>query len=423
MGTIWQVLGIAETAEVREIKRAYAAKVKVTSPERDPAGYMKLRDAYEAAKAFAENARYAAEFEASQRDDSNREADPANEQPEDVAPAAEPVPVDAPPSPQRQVFDELRALLEARKLEESLQKIAAIQADQVFASLDDQHDFIGMVALLVQHLGIEEQPWRGRLAAQLGARDYDNIFPQDSRYWFAYRALLQSYAEVRAVAAHVQARDQDGLASTPGYLHVFHVLTAPFDSERLTALTRSQTYHRLAESILQRAKTDTTIVIPPENRDWWERTAMAGQHRPTEQPATANAAPTGESGSSFPTWVIWPMVMLLLTSLRLCGDSSPTTHYDPEQTRRLIERLQTQSQSQVGETVPDLMTQRHIESCDENTRLLIRVKLLQIRRERQIANPADPDLGIHELEKDPQIATLLAKCPDPLRETGLPQFH
>lgn len=50
----WQILGIAATREVREIKRAYAIALKKTHPEDDPEGFQKLRRAYETALAMAE---------------------------------------------------------------------------------------------------------------------------------------------------------------------------------------------------------------------------------------------------------------------------------------------------------------------------------------------------------------------------------
>ncbi len=44
---IWQELELAPTQDKKSVKRAYAKKLKITSPEKDPEGFKKLRWAYE----------------------------------------------------------------------------------------------------------------------------------------------------------------------------------------------------------------------------------------------------------------------------------------------------------------------------------------------------------------------------------------
>ena len=48
---MWQELGIEPTTELASIKRAYAARLKLTRPDQDAAGFARLRAAYEAALA------------------------------------------------------------------------------------------------------------------------------------------------------------------------------------------------------------------------------------------------------------------------------------------------------------------------------------------------------------------------------------
>lgn len=48
MSTPWQLLGIAQTASVREVRSRYAALLKHNRPEDNPLGFQQLREAYEA---------------------------------------------------------------------------------------------------------------------------------------------------------------------------------------------------------------------------------------------------------------------------------------------------------------------------------------------------------------------------------------
>lgn len=54
MDIIWTALGMDPTKDVSAIKRAYAEKAKVCHPEEDPEGFLHLRQAYQAALAYAE---------------------------------------------------------------------------------------------------------------------------------------------------------------------------------------------------------------------------------------------------------------------------------------------------------------------------------------------------------------------------------
>ena len=61
---IWEILGIEETFDKTEIKRAYARKAKLYHPEEHPKEYQRLRSAYRMAVKLAEESKKAMEIDA-----------------------------------------------------------------------------------------------------------------------------------------------------------------------------------------------------------------------------------------------------------------------------------------------------------------------------------------------------------------------
>lgn len=88
---VWTILGIRASTDEREIKRAYAARLKTTRPEDDPQAFQALRDAYEAALQLA---RYANEhgYQADDEGDLHPVYTAAYEWDPEAGPEPEPVP-------------------------------------------------------------------------------------------------------------------------------------------------------------------------------------------------------------------------------------------------------------------------------------------------------------------------------------------
>jgi len=258
----------------------------------------------------------------------------------------------------------------------------------------------------VQRAQVTDTAWLGRLAETLGAREHDNVFPLESGYGYAYQALLDCLSESRKKTTLAQATGHDEIASTPGYLHVYHVLTTPFDSERLMALTRSRTYHQLAESILARSKENPAIVIPAENREWWERTAMAGQHKPMSDvlPAAPGESPPDGSWKLL-LWFVW-IVVVLGFNLTRCSDYPK---YSTTSSRTTSVPAAANPQS----TVMDIRRTLRVplDTCDPQTRIDIYSRVYELRRGR-LLHDIPPSERVAE-ENDPEVVSLLQKCQPP----------
>jgi hypothetical protein len=440
--TPWSVLGIEPTTDERAIKRAYASRLKVASPEKDPAGYMKLREAYEWAKQHVQMQEHLArvreqeQHETEEESEASEAADPVPSPQEDSEPVVE--------SPQGRAFAELHGLLAQGQGDAFLEKLAELKAENLFATLDEQYFFTGEVARLIKEFKIDNVEWCGRVAELLGAREHENIFDGDLRYWHAYQVLLRCHSELLANRAQAHLDQRAGEQLVPGYLHVYHVLTAPFDAERLGALTRSLTYSRLAERILERAEKDPSIIIPAENREWWERTAMAGQHKPVAEPAsfTITAPIPVQNERKFPFWAMWMLFIVLAQFARVCSDSSQTTTSVPRdwKAREVSEplmahearwRKEQERQAREIASAQEILNGR-LATCDQETREAILSQMYISEANKRFQASSDATTKWHRPagltppgrpftvadaaaqlpldESDPVIASLLDKC-------------
>lgn len=107
MSNPWRVLGLKRGADRREVRRAYAVKLRVTNPEDDPDGFKRLREAYEAVLAQLDHQERRAAMAGP--DDVEDVADePEQDEPEDADPETTAAPV----------IDEFALAEQARRSEE-----------------------------------------------------------------------------------------------------------------------------------------------------------------------------------------------------------------------------------------------------------------------------------------------------------------
>ncbi|WP_312547501.1 TonB C-terminal domain-containing protein [Massilia sp.] len=244
-------LGLDETAGVREVRRAYARRLKQIDQGLDPAGFQGLRDAYETALAWAEYR----EREAAQ-ESGNTEAMTDVPAPEPVSAAVPAGSPEAPPERTPAPAAALAAVAEAVPEPARGPAMASAPPDrpqeEQLAALVFERLGQGAAELAEQGRLGDPHAWRALLLARLGDAELDNI---------AARALF----EERIV--HVL-----GHGWYPGNEALFPAAVDVFDwaADRRRLALFGYTGNLLNQAIDERALFDTQ---PPVKRGVQERIA------------------------------------------------------------------------------------------------------------------------------------------------------
>lgn len=150
---IFQILGIEETGDEREIKNAYRQKLTATNPEDDPEGFKRLRAAYEEACRLAK------------RGEEEEAQDPADETPSGLW------------------VKEAAGIYASLRRRQSLEEWNRLFCDDCFLSLEEEENCrIKLLRFLMDHFRLPGEVWKlfdRKLSLTADAAGLREYFPGD----------------------------------------------------------------------------------------------------------------------------------------------------------------------------------------------------------------------------------------------------
>lgn len=204
----WKILELEPTQNKRDIKRAYAKRVKQSSPETDPEGYQTVREAYEWALEYADRcASPSVSAHTEMFDEPDQPSEPWSSNVDHVEPAET-----APTDPVDQVVEAFTQALETDKDADNDYETCrsvinnAVSTDDL-AAIDARYRLEGEIAqALCWHPEANLELWQF-IARSFGWRvgidrapDTDNPFAdKDSLYFYAYDQCTWRYWREQAL--------------------------------------------------------------------------------------------------------------------------------------------------------------------------------------------------------------------------------
>jgi TPR repeat protein len=337
----WQRLGIAETADKREIKRAYAKLLKENNPEDRPAEFQAIREAYEQALQIAQYL----------QEDGDRRAPPASH-PSLALDQVTSHPTTEEPPPRLREKEQILGV-QVERIDAALADViqlsrqnepAAIELCKItlkedfYQALDVRYEFEGrLIRTLLENdlatfafLTFMHQEFRWDIDIFRAGRIAIGHFDSDARFSGAFYAAVRPYlTELIKRALRDELQSPHRSLSPEQLDELESLLFSEGRESELAEYCRQRKNVALIQAafaflIAKQFVTPQYSFLPHKTLRWLIDNKIVQPTAPKAQTASPpQSAP--EEDSKFPRWLIWIAVVIFIRILAFVGTDHSTT--------------------------------------------------------------------------------------------------
>jgi hypothetical protein len=294
---VWEQLGIDPTVDEREIRRAYARRLKLAHPEDDPDGFQRLRAAYEAAMESARWGELSFDEDPADPDTTVEQFDTGQEDREPDEPAQHSFAIeDAVPRPPSlcvpepgRLLEDLLSILQSQGEHAAIDRLLNLMNSPEMENLETRDDFEILLAKAVSQMDRKPYLLLAKVVDLFNIELRAGLISSRLTYWHA--SLLSHLETSRCYArlvqtANTECRSADKASTstilplevpTEGQILAARILTGPFDLHKFRSIARRPGKRKLVLNLLARLKANcpdvVTHVLDPQVVGWWEHRA------------------------------------------------------------------------------------------------------------------------------------------------------
>lgn len=304
MANVWQQLGIAPTVDEREIRRAYARRLKAVHPEDDPEGFQRLRAAYEVAMDAARWGELLPDEDPADPDTSVEQLDTSLEDREPDEPAQhfvvfkdqdllQPsmcVPVAG------SLVENLLSTLRSKGEQAAIEHLIHLWGSPETENLETRDDFESLLVKAVSQMDRKPYLLLAKVVDLFNIEIRAGLINSRLTYWHStllihletarcYARLLQT-AQTKPPSPDKTSTSFTILpldVPTEDQIFAAQILTGPFDLKKFRKIARLRQKRGLVLGLFKRLKANypdaVRHALDPQVVGWWEHLAASRERR------------------------------------------------------------------------------------------------------------------------------------------------